>query len=171
MSNPLGSVADEAAAPTPKNPLSTAYLVTAGTFLPVLCILVELLDGHPCREQAEMDPLQYPWQGISVLVVSLTHLAYLRGVRDWRLWPLLLWSLLTCCGYTVWFAPAAPLGFWAGIKGMLMFGPISALVSTLVLIHRSTLPKPIFWMACLTGWSCLSYALKLSGETIFKGSF
>lgn len=146
----------------PKNPFTTAYLATAGTMVPVLCILVEWLDGHPCRRHTQMDPLQNSWQWVSIMVVSLTHLAYLRGVRDYRLWPFLLWSLLTCCGYTVWFAPSAPMGLYAGFKGMLMFGPLCALVSTLILIHRSSLPKPIFWMACLTGWTCLSYSLKLS---------
>ncbi|MBN9417479.1 hypothetical protein ABS71_11885 [bacterium SCN 62-11] len=167
MSHPLGSAPEQLDAPSPKNPFATAYLVLAGTLVPLLCILVEILDNHPCRRQTEMDPLQYPWQGISIVAVSLTHLLYLIGVRDKKLWPLLFWSLLTCCGYTVWFAPSAPLGFYAGLKGLLMFGPLSALISTLILIHRSSLPKPIFWMACLTGWSCLSYALKLSGDTVF----
>ncbi len=162
MSHPLGAVTDQNEVPPQKNPFATAYLVIAGTLVPILCILVEALDGHPCRLHTKMDPLQNNWQWISIAVVSLTHLAYLRGIRDRRLWPFLLWSLLTCCGYTVWFAPAAPMGFYAGLKGMLMFGPLSALISTLILIHRSTLPKPIFWMACLTGWTCLSYSLKLS---------
>ena len=162
MSHPLGAVTDQIEAAPPNNPFATAYLVTAGTVVPLLCILVEILDDHPCRRHTQMDPLQYPWQSVSIVAVSLTHLAYLRGIRDKRLWPLLLWSLLTCCGYTVWFAPSAPLGFYAGLKGMLMFGPLSALVSTLILIHRSSLPKPVFWMACLTGWTCLSYSLKLS---------
>lgn len=162
MSQPLGAVADESPSPPFKNPFVTAYLVVAGGLVPILCILVEALDGHPCRLHTRMDPLQNPWQWISILMVSVTHLAYLWGVRDKRLWPLLLWSLLTCCGYTVWFAPAALMGFYAGLKGMLMFGPLSALLSTLLLIHRSSLPKPIFWMACLTGWTCLSYSLKLS---------
>ena len=162
MSHPLGAVTDQDEAPRTYNPFATAYLAVAGGLVPLLCILVEVIDDHPCRRHTELDPLQYPWQGISVVAVSLTHLLYFLKIRDYRLWPMLLWSLLICCGYTVWFAPAAPMGFYAGLKGMLMFGPLSALVSTLLLIHRSTLPKPIFWMACLTGWSCLSYSLKLS---------
>lgn len=167
MSHPLGSVPEQLDLPTAKNPFATAYLVLAGTLIPLMCIAVEVLDGHPCRRQTGIDPLQHGWQIASILAVSLTHALYLAGVRDKRLWPLLLWSLLTCCGFTVWFAPAAPMGFYAGLKGLLMFGPLSALVSTLILIHRSSLPKPIFWMACLTGWSCLSFALKLSGETLY----
>ncbi|MBX3170296.1 MAG: hypothetical protein KF760_23020 [Candidatus Eremiobacteraeota bacterium] len=162
MSHPLGSVPDPLDLPAQKNPFVTAYLATAGSLVPILCILVETFDGHPCRLHARMDPLQYPWQTLSILAVTLTHLAYLRGLRDGRLWPLLLWSLLTCCAYTVWFAPAAPMGVYAGLKGMLMFGPLCALISTLLLIQRSKLPRPVFWMACLTGWTCVSYSLKLS---------
>ena len=168
MSHPLGAAAGTPETATSKgNFFATAYLALAGMAVPLLCILVELLDDHPCRRHTGMDPLQYPWQGISVVAVSVTHLAYFLGWRKRVLWPLLAWSLLICCGYTVWFAPAAPMGFWGGPKGMLMFGPLSALISTLILIQRSGLPRPFFWAACLTGWSCLAFSLKLSGEGLF----
>lgn len=150
------------------NPLVTAYLVVAGGVLPLVCIAVESLE-HSCRAGCGIDPIQYPWQVVSVLAVSVTHWLQLGGARGPRLWPMLAWSLFLCCGYTVWFAPPAPLGLYAGLPGLLMFGPLAALVSTLLLIGRAGLPRQVFWLACLTGYSCLAYALKLSASTIFCG--
>ncbi|MBS2038089.1 hypothetical protein JST97_24095 [bacterium] len=164
---PIGSQ-DFDQAPARNHPLVTAYLVAAGIIIPAACVLVESL-GHPCRKGCQIDPIQHPWQTISVLAVSITHLLVLKGVRGPKVWPMLAWALLICCGYTVWFAPAAPLGFWAGPKGLLMFGPLVALVSTLLLIPRCGLPKTVFWLSCLLGYSCLAYSLKLSCNTIFNG--
>lgn len=162
---PLGAQT-QADTPIRNHPLVTAYLSLAGIAIPILCVLVESLE-HACRSGCQIDPIQFPWQTVSILAVALTHLLVLRGMRGPGLWPLLLWSLTICCGYTVWLAPAAPLGFWAGPKGLLMFGPLVALVSTLLLIRRCGLPRPIFWLAGLAGYSCLAYSLKLSGNTIF----
>lgn len=164
---PLGSQAHDSEPPR-NHPLITAYLFLAGGLLPLLCLTVESL-SHECQEGCGINPIQYPWQTLSILAVSVTHLLYLKGMRGIKLWPLLGWSLLICCGYTVWFAPAAPMGFMAGPKGLLMFGPLTALVSTLLLIRRCGLPKPVFWFACLAGYSCLAYSLKLSGDTVFHG--
>jgi hypothetical protein len=161
----LGSLPHDSE-PTRNHPLITAYLLLAGGLLPLLCLTVESL-SHECRQGCGINPIESPWQSLSILAVSLTHLLYLKGMRGVKLWPMLAWSLLICCGYTVWFAPAAPMGFLAGPKGLLMFGPLTSLVSTLLLIRRCGLPRPVFWIACLTGYSCLAYSLKLSCVTLF----
>ena len=131
MSHPLGAAADTPEISSSKgNFFATAYLALAGMAVPLLCILVELLDDHPCRRHTGMDPLQYPWQGISVVAVSVTHLAYFLGWRKRVMWPLLAWSLLICCGYTVWFAPVAPRGLRGRNPSGGLSKPVGALSSS-----------------------------------------